>query len=332
MPGTTNFLQFNPTQANQETDAEYSLDSTRVGGAGVDAIWPSASANKTLYQATTMTAALGQMLANKGFSVSDASYAALVAQLANILTTADSTTGIQTLAWSPSITLNAASFNAFAVPLQGTTTLSLTGVVAGRVYVVFYTQNGVGSWGVTFGSGFSANAAQPDPAANLTSAQIFIADASLTLQPIGPLISSGGVNSTPIGNSKPSTGVFSSLICPTRTAGDSTTNAASTAFVTSAVAVSHGSNSYGYWERNSSGKLDQWGSATVNNSSFVTFPTPFSQLETIAVSVQVQFPGGHGGVAGPRLGETTTAGFYTDSMNFDTNGASWTIYWRAVGY
>lgn len=192
MPGTTNFLQFNPMQANQETDAEYVSDSTRTDGAGVGAIFPSMSANKTLYQVTTMTAALGQMLANKGFSVSDASYSALVAQLANILTTADQQGGLQNLAWSSVMTLNAAAFSAFAIPLQGPTALALDGVVAGRLYTMLYIQNGSGGWGITFGSGFGPTASQPTSTAGSLSAQIFLADAALTLRPVAPLFPPAG--------------------------------------------------------------------------------------------------------------------------------------------
>lgn len=263
MPGTTNFLQFNPTQANQETDAEYMADSTRSGGAGVDAIWPSASANKTLYQVATMTAALGQMLANKGFSVSDSSYAALVSQLANILTTADQQGGLQNLVWSSSIVLNAAAFNAFAVPLQGPTNLSLTGVVAGRVYVVFYTQNGTGSWGVTFGSGFGPTSCQPDTTANVTSVQVFTADATLTLQPAGPIMSSGGINSTPIGNSNPSAGAFTTLRSATPNSSDNSTNVATTAWCVLGFAVSIGTSGYIKFPAWMGSIMFQWWSASL---------------------------------------------------------------------
>ena len=211
MSGTSNFLQFNPTQATQETDAEYLADATRTSGALDGNAWPDVSANKVLYQVTTMTAALGQMLANKGFSVSDSNYAALVSQLANLLTTVDLRFGLQNLSWSSSIALNAQSFTAFAVPLQGSTTLSLTGVVAGQVYVLLYTQDSAGSHAVTFGSGFGSGAAQPDPGANILSVQVFLADAALVLRPAGPLMSRGGINNTSIGAAAPSSGVFTTL-------------------------------------------------------------------------------------------------------------------------
>jgi len=108
--GSTNFLPFNPTQANQDTDAEYLIDSTRTGGAGVDAIWPSKSANKTLYQASNGVYALMQMMANKGFVTSDANLATLTAVLANILTTADIPAALQSVSWASTVTLNAAAY------------------------------------------------------------------------------------------------------------------------------------------------------------------------------------------------------------------------------
>ena len=82
---TSNFLQFNPTQANQENDAAYTADPTRSGGAGVGAIWPSSSANKTLYQLSTFVTAFAQMMVGKGFSMSDADVNALALELSNIV-------------------------------------------------------------------------------------------------------------------------------------------------------------------------------------------------------------------------------------------------------
>lgn len=88
MPGT-NFLQFNPTQANQETDAQYLVDALRTGGYSLDAIVPSVLLNKATFQASTWIAAMGQMMANKGFTVSDANLATLTAVLTSIITTVD---------------------------------------------------------------------------------------------------------------------------------------------------------------------------------------------------------------------------------------------------
>ena len=70
MAGTNKFLQWNPTQANQETDDQYAADVQRSGGA-VSGIFPSATANKLFFQTTTMCAAIAQTLADKGYDVND---------------------------------------------------------------------------------------------------------------------------------------------------------------------------------------------------------------------------------------------------------------------
>ena len=88
MAGTTNFIQWDPTATNQETDAAYVADAQRSGGA-VTGQFPSATANKLFYQLSTFTTAFAQMMANKGYSTSDANLAALVAVLSNVLTNAD---------------------------------------------------------------------------------------------------------------------------------------------------------------------------------------------------------------------------------------------------
>ncbi len=88
MPATTNFLQWNPTLTNQETDAAYAADAQRMGGA-TSGEFPSPTANKAFYQWSTFVAAFCQMMAAKGYSTSDASISTLAAQLANVLTNAD---------------------------------------------------------------------------------------------------------------------------------------------------------------------------------------------------------------------------------------------------
>ena len=327
MAGTTNFLQFNPSQANQETDAAYLTDSVRTSGAGVDGIWPSDSANKTLYQASTMVAALAQMLANKGFSVSDANYAALVTQLGNILTTADGRGGLQNLIWSSTISLNAATFQGFAIPLQGSTALSLTGVSAGALYVMLYTQDSAGGHTVTFGTGFGANAVQPDPAPYAVSAQVFMANAALLLVPIGPLMSSGGINGTPIGSSTPSTGVFSSLQGPTVSLSDSSTNAATTAWVRSVFSSLPSSNGYVYL---AGGIILQWAHGTAVHTDspdpltqIVSFPIAFPTACFVAgVSTQIGDSTADGNCMFQTVGAPTTSSVFVTFQIMTDTGSS----------
>ena len=94
--GSNNFLQWNPSQINQESDATYSTEVMRTGGA-ISGIYPSEIANKLYYQCSTMVAAIGQMMANKGYTISDADIAVLITALANILTKADFGTGAGTV-------------------------------------------------------------------------------------------------------------------------------------------------------------------------------------------------------------------------------------------
>src|ERR1035438_10135815 len=88
----TNFLQWDGTGSNMESDTQYSQDTQRSNGfVSGPSIWPSLLANKTLYQLTTFQAAYCQMLVAKGYSTSDANIATLATVLANILTQADMT-------------------------------------------------------------------------------------------------------------------------------------------------------------------------------------------------------------------------------------------------
>lgn len=103
MPGSSDFLQWNPAANNQENDAAYSADTLRangipsgVGGSGVLA--PSLTHNKLYYQLSTMVAALAQFGANQGQTMSDANLTNLVTALEAFLATLNSPqfTGVPT--------------------------------------------------------------------------------------------------------------------------------------------------------------------------------------------------------------------------------------------
>jgi hypothetical protein len=85
MAGSSNFLQHNPSAANQENDATYNSDTTRTGGIGVDQILPSVWLNKVWFQASTFIAALANVIANfgSGYTITDTSISALETQLTN---------------------------------------------------------------------------------------------------------------------------------------------------------------------------------------------------------------------------------------------------------
>jgi len=89
MPGTNNFLQWNPTAANQENDTAYAADSARSGGAGTGSIFQSQTANKLFFQLSTTVVALAGMMAAKNYNMSDANITNLQTALTNILTNAD---------------------------------------------------------------------------------------------------------------------------------------------------------------------------------------------------------------------------------------------------
>lgn len=87
MAGSSNFLQFNPNKNNQSTDASYSGSTYRSGGIpAAPSAAPSDVHNKLFYQTTTMAAALAQVMANRGLTVSDADLNSLIAVLDKIIT------------------------------------------------------------------------------------------------------------------------------------------------------------------------------------------------------------------------------------------------------
>lgn len=191
---TTNFLQFNPGAINQETDPEYAGDSQRAGGYGTDSIVPSPLLNKFSYQASTFIAAFGQMMANKGFSTSDADAGVLAAVLANLLTTADQIQKYQTLAYSPTPAFNLRSATAYQMTLSGNVNSSTYAgsPVPGQIYVFVWIQDGVGGRTVSLPPS-TYGVIQPDPAPGSVSLQAFITDGGGGMRAIGPLVSNNGI-------------------------------------------------------------------------------------------------------------------------------------------
>jgi len=305
VPGSTNFQQFNPTKANQDTDTQYTTDATRTGGAGVDAIWPSKSANKTLYQASTMNAAFAQMMANKGYVVSDANLATLTAVLANVLTVADIPTGLQSVPWSAIVALNAGLYGGFEVSLTGNTTLSITGQAPGDVIALFFAQDGTGGHTVTFSSAV-VGGIQPDPSPNVVSGQLFKVNAADKLQALGPAFSVNGLNGVAIGSVTPSTGAFTdvatntcevatSLTAPTVSSGDNSTKVVTTGWAKFGFAVSLGSTGYLQLPTWLGGVVLQWGIVPMPGSSGSDNPTSFSFPLAFPNACFVVVPGTYGG-------------------------------------
>lgn len=121
---TTNFVQHNPTAANQEPDSAFDANSLTTGGIGVDAIMPSDWMNKRWYQDSTMITALAQMLATKGYSTSDSNISTLASVLANIVTNNDLKPAQITVPYSATPTFDASLANGFRIGLGGNVTSS----------------------------------------------------------------------------------------------------------------------------------------------------------------------------------------------------------------
>lgn len=190
---TTNFLQWNPSQSNQESDSTYLADSQRTGGAVDNTPLPAALGNKVFYQASTFIAAFCGMLAAKNYSTSDASLSALQAVLANIVTENDQIPAILSVAYSPTPGFNAAAANGFQMTLGGNVTSSaITGITPGQLVAFYFIQDAVGGrtvvWPVSF-----LGASQPDPAPNAISLMLFRASLDGVARPAGPMMSSNGL-------------------------------------------------------------------------------------------------------------------------------------------
>lgn len=190
---TTNVQQWNPTAVNQETDTEYTADSQRVGGATDPSLFDATLANKLFYQLTTYMDALFTAFANKGFTTSDSNLSTLTAQCANFLTTTDLLPAVQVVPYAATLTLNAATANGFYIKaMSGALAFTFTGLSSGQVVAMYYQQDGSGGRAVTYPSNM-VGAAQPDPAPNAVSLQLFGYDTTTgLLRAFGPLVSNNG--------------------------------------------------------------------------------------------------------------------------------------------
>jgi len=274
MAGSNNFLQWNPGQANQESDAAYLADSQRTGGAPTGNIFPSQTGNKLYYQLSTFVAAFAQMMATKGFNMLDTNLATLASVLSAVLTTADLAGNIQSVPFSSTVNLDCSKFNGFQISLNGNVSLNLFGMVPGQKLVFIFIQDATGGRTVTFpGTWFGQW--QPDPTSNVVSAIAVEVDASGTgFRPVGPMLTDVGLVNTPINQR----GTPAAAKFPTQSAGDNTTNAATTAFVTAAIAAAI--SALGITITGNSvrvfGLIFKWGETSVGLGDIpVTFPVSF---------------------------------------------------------
>ena len=190
----SNFQQWNPSQTNQLSDSAYTSDTSRSGGAGTTAVFPSATANKLFYQLTTFIAAFGAMMAQKGFDNSDASLGALQAVLANLITTADQRIPLVTVGYAASLVLDFSNCDGFEITLTGdVTSSSFAGLSPGRIITCVFIQDAMGNHAFAWptGGAFPVNAAvvsSPDPGAGSTSIQRVLVLADNSIHPITPMV------------------------------------------------------------------------------------------------------------------------------------------------
>lgn len=182
MAGSTNFVQHNPTEANQLDDAAFDANSLTTGGIGTDNIMPSNWMNKRWYQDSTMVAALAQMLANKGYTVSDANISTLIAVLANLVTQSDLKLPLVSVAYSPTPVFDGTTTNGFDFVMAGNVTSStLVNVSIGQTLVFIIAQ---GSTPFTFVPPANINGWQSiNPVANSVTVQTFIVREDGTIWP-----------------------------------------------------------------------------------------------------------------------------------------------------
>lgn len=208
--GSTNFLPWNPTQSNQDSDAAYLVDAQRTGGAPIGTPFPSSTGNKLFFQLAAGMAALMNMMATKGYTCNDYD-TALATVLANIVTQADLRTSLQVVPFSSAIVCNAAKYSGFKISLTGNTTISVTGAVQGQRINFLVKQDAIGGHIVTWPVSFT-NVPIPDSTANnQTTIEVELSDDGFFYPCVPAMSNLGGIVATPIGQVDASSGVFSVL-------------------------------------------------------------------------------------------------------------------------
>ena len=358
-----NFLQWNPSAANQESDLTYLADSQRVGGATDPSIFDAALANKLFYQLSTGMTALMQMMAYKGFPVSDASLGTLAAQLANILTTADlrGYAGLQTVPYASSVVLNAGQYLSWQIALNGNMMITVAGALPGDTLSIVFVNDSVGSHTVTWSAPFeSAGTEQPSAIVSATSVLTFKVRLDGSIYPQGPVMTNSGalggivntsitngnidsatitnglMDSTPVGSHVPSSGVFTyctantQLQGPTVAATNNSTNAATTAWAKYGLSMSLGANGYVGLPTWLGGWMIQWG---------VSSAPDIGSGPALGVSFNgVGFPTQCFGVmatmnnnVGSNIRTIQAVVTSRSAFNIGSNGGGTTAFWFAVG-
>ena len=192
MAGSTNFIQFNPTQSNQETDAAYATDPLVTGGVQLNNPLPSVFLNKLWYQDSTFIAAFANMLVAKGYSPMNTSIGALEAVLANVLTNADTQPAQLIVGYSPTAVFNRALGQNFTMFLTGNlTTPTLVNPLPGQYITFWFYQESPGGFSVDWPANvINAGTINSTSPAGAIYQQTFFVGHDLIARAIGPLMQS----------------------------------------------------------------------------------------------------------------------------------------------
>lgn len=149
---STNYLQWNPTAANQEDDAAYLADSQRSGGATNPSIFNALLANKAFFQWSTFATAFAQAAVALGFNFNDTSLSTLTSTIETLLTGGAQRPALKSVAYAASLVFDASTSNGFAVTLTGNLSFTFINLTDGQPINLAFTQDGTGSHTVTFPS------------------------------------------------------------------------------------------------------------------------------------------------------------------------------------
>jgi hypothetical protein len=193
---STNLLQFNPAQMNQENDAAYAADPVRTGGAVNGSNFPSPTGNKLFYQLSTFVAAFGAMLAAKGYDNSDADISALQDVLANVKTAADFRAPLVVLSYAATPAYDAEANDGFQMQLTGNVTgPTISGQSAGQVIRFAFQQDATGGRTVAWPAGV-VGGPTINPSPNAWSVIDFLVTNDLALRLIGTFSTSTTTDQT----------------------------------------------------------------------------------------------------------------------------------------
>ena len=185
--GSTNFLRHNPNKNNQLSDGDFSSNTQRTGGYGVDDLVPSSLINKQLYQSSIFCAAMAQAIANKGYDVLDTDYNNLVAVFGNMVLSADQIAPMIRVPWATSMVFDASQATGFDVLLAGAVAVSqFVNARAGQEYKFAIRQDAVnGQYNFAWPSEFNG-APEVFKATNAMTVIKFIVTIDLSVHASGP--------------------------------------------------------------------------------------------------------------------------------------------------